>query len=119
MNIFILEDDPLRIKTFQRALIDHNVDHADNVQDGQKLLTENEYDLILLDHDLGGGQMVHSSDENTGYQLAKFIRDDNISARVITHTYNPAGAKNILAVLPRAAYIPFSTLIDKLEQYGV
>ena len=119
MNIFILEDDPLRIKTFKRALIDHNVDYATNVQDGKRLLTADEYDLILLDHDLGGEQMVNSSDENTGYQLAKFIRDDNISARVIVHTYNPAGAKNILAVLPRAAYIPFSTLIEKLEQYGV
>ncbi len=63
--------------------------------------------------------MVNSSDENTGYQLAKFIRDDNISARVVTHTYNPAGAKNIIAVLPRATHIPFSTLIDKLEQSGV
>ena len=119
MNIFILEDDPLRMKLFKQTLIGHNVDHADNVTDGKKLLTENEYDLILLDHDLGGEQMVNSADENTGYQLAKFIRDDNISARVIVHSYNPAGAKNILAVLPRAAYIPFSTLIDKLEQSGV
>lgn len=115
MNIFILEDDPLRMKLFEQALMDHNVDHAGNVQDGKKLLTANEYDLILLDHDLGGEQM----DENTGYQLAKFIRDDNISARVVTHSYNPAGAKNILGVLPRATHIPFSILIDKLEQSGV
>lgn len=115
MNIFILEDDSIRMGLFREALKDHNIDHASNVQDGKRLLTANEYDLILLDHDLGGEQMVHSSDENTGYQLAKFIRDDNISARVITHTYNPAGAKNILAVLPRAAYIPFAILIDKLE----
>lgn len=115
MNIFILEDDSIRMELFREALKDHNVDHADNVVDGKKLLTLNEYDLILLDHDLGGEQMIHSADENTGYQLAKFIRDDNICARVITHTYNPAGAKNILAVLPRATYIPFATLIEKLE----
>ena len=107
MNIFILEDDLLRMKLFEQALMDHNVDHADNVQDGKKLLTENEYDLILLDHDLGG--------EQTGYQLAKFIRDDNICTRVITHTCNYAGAQNILAVLPHATYFPFATLIGKLE----
>ena len=111
MNIFILEDDPIRMELFREALKDHNVDHADNVVDGKNLLTVNEYDLILLDHDLGGEQM----DDNTGYQLAKFIRDDNICTRVITHTDNPAGARNILAVLPHATYFPFAILIDKLE----
>jgi len=111
MRIFILEDDPARMKKFIRALVSNHIDHAETAEAGKKLVQKNKYDLLLLDHDLGGEQMVDSAEENTGYQLAKFIQHtQNRDTPCITHTCNPIGADNILCVLPHAVKVPFTML---------
>lgn len=111
MRVFILEDDPNRMKKFIRELSCNQIDHVETVEAGKELVQQNKYDLLLLDHDLGGEQMVDSSEENTGYQLAKFIpKTQNKDTPCITHTCNPAGADNILSVLPHAVKVPFPRL---------
>jgi hypothetical protein len=56
------------------------------------------YDLILLDHDLGGRQMEEH--EDCGLTFVNRVRDkftpDDI---IILHSYNPVGAANMAAVL--------------------
>jgi hypothetical protein len=69
---------------------------------------DSNFDVFFFDHDLGDRIFVNSNDENTGYQVAKFMSDKNIKGRVIIHSYNPIGAKNMMNVLPQAVYIPFS-----------
>lgn len=112
MRIFILEDNPVRMRKFRNELIGHTIDHAETVYDGKSFVSLKKYDLILLDHDLGGRQMVDSSEENTGYQLAIFIAEEKLNrdTSCITHTCNPAGADNILSVLPHAVKVPFPML---------
>lgn len=119
MNIFILEDDSRRMTKFRRNLIGHKIDHVETVKAGKKLVQQNKYDLLLLDHDLGGKQMVDSSEENTGYQLAIFIsKTRNKNTPCITHTCNPAGANNIVGVLPHAIKVPFPSLdITMINQF--
>ncbi len=123
MRIFVLEDDDNRIKKFKRELIGHNVDYVKTVDIGKGMLGENEYDLIFLDHDLGGKQMVDSTEEETGYQLALTIStsDKNKNTPCIVHSCNPAGSDNILSVLTHALKVPFPSLdIQKtLEMFHV
>lgn len=124
MKIFILEDDSNRMVKFRRELIGHQIDHAKTAEEGSNLIGSNKYDLIFLDHDLGGKQMVDSNNENTGYQLAKFIAKsmENKTTPCIVHSCNPAGAHNITHILQHACVIPFPSLdisfiIEQVEQH--
>lgn len=112
MRIFILEDNKFRMKKFRQQLIGHTIDHAETVQEGISLVTFNKYDLLFLDHDLGGEQMVDSSDKNTGYQVAEFIASFTMNKKTpcVVHSCNPAGADNIIRVLPHGVRIPFPSL---------
>jgi len=122
MKIFILEDDPNRMKTFKKALSGHSIDHATNCEEGRTIVSSNTYDLIFLDHDLGGEQMVDSSHENTGYQLAKFMKENGYNTEVpcIVHSCNPDGADNIASLLCHAVKIPFPFIdfIKVLSYFG-
>lgn len=112
MKIFILEDDKHRMIKFRRELIGHQIDHATTVKDGTSLVLKNKYDLIFLDHDLGGEEFVDSFAGNTGYELAKLIASStpNKETPCIVHSCNSVGAYNILRVLPYAVKLPFILL---------
>ena len=111
MNIFILEDDENRMKKFRGKLIGHVIFHADNVKDAKAILSKEKVDVIFLDHDLDNRVYVDSNEPNTGYQLAKWIFENNIQyKRVIVHTLNEVGRKNIKLVLQDAELIPFTIL---------
>ena len=108
MKILVVEDNPYRIKKFKSELIGCAVDYTDNAYDGIILVREKEYDLIFLDHDLGGRELVSSKDSNTGFQVAKAIKDTpNESALIIIHSANPVGAKNMQQELPQAVTVSF------------
>ena len=117
MKIMFLDDDPNRHTQLMSALVgfDSSVDWAQTAQEAIKFLSSNEYDIIYLDHDLGGKIMVESGEE-TGYEVAKWINDnmENLPPIVI-HSLNPVGVQNMLNVLPTAKAIPFYTLIIKLR----
>lgn len=112
MKIFILEDNERRMVKFRRELIGHNIDHAVSVEDGTSFVVNNKYDLIFLDHDLGGEEFVDSFADNTGYKLAEFIASftPNKETPCIVHSCNPAGADNIIRILPHAIKVPFTSL---------
>jgi hypothetical protein len=62
------------------------------------------YDLILLDHDLGGQVYVNSDEENTGFQFCRFLtepaRFESLNdTEFVVHSWNPAGALNMLHLL--------------------
>lgn len=123
MRIFILEDDRERLVWFFRELNDiqgHQVRHCDNVDDAKMILTKlGPFDVLFLDHDLDNRQMVNSEEKNTGYQLAKWIRDQGMKFdQIIVHSMNPAGAKNIQDALADAApdvrWVPFCELVHRI-----
>ena len=129
MRIFILEDSPERMVKFRRELVGHIIDHAETVEQGTSLVVNNTYDLLFLDHDLGGEEMVDSFAANTGYRLAEFIASftPNKNTPCVVHSCNAAGAANIIGILPEAVPIPFTNLniglvikcIEKSRQQGV
>jgi hypothetical protein len=111
MNIFILEDNKERMKIFRRNLIGNIIFHSDNVENAKKILLEESIDVIFLDHDLDDRVYVDSNELNTGYQLAKWIFENNIKySRVIVHSLNDVGRKNIKYILKDAELIPFTML---------
>lgn len=112
MRVFILEDDSRRVGRFRRELIGNRVDHAETLAAGREMVRENEYDLIFLDHDLGGKEMVDPADEDTGYHLALFIAADEKNKRTpcVVHSCNPAGSDSIVGALPHAVKAPFPSL---------
>ena len=112
MRVFVLEDNSSRMVKFRRELIGNRVDHAETLDAGREMILANKYDLIFLDHDLGGKEMVDSADEDTGYHLALIIASDdrNKETPCVVHSCNPAGADNMVRALPHAVKVPFPSL---------
>jgi CheY-like chemotaxis protein len=113
MRIFVLEDSDYRINYFKSLFNKEGIilEIANTVEEGKKLLsTQKSWDVIFLDHDLEGEIYVDSNYHNTGYQLAKYIRQYIEYDRVILHTMNTVGAANMKAVLEDAEIIPFGML---------
>ncbi len=98
LKILFLDDDLERHKQV-RSLMTY--DAAYTVKDATDLLQKNEYDLVFLDHDLGGLQMVESEGpEETGYTVAKWMAEHKpVVEDVVLHSLNPGGAANQLGVL--------------------
>jgi hypothetical protein len=59
--------------------------------------------------------MVDSSEENTGYTVAKFLKEKLDNGKfesfpdIIIHSYNPIGADNIQNLFPFSQKLPFGT----------
>ncbi|NCN42332.1 hypothetical protein GW916_13910 [bacterium] len=113
--IFVLEDDELRIEAFRgyfEKIGETQVLYAVSVDEAKDLLQRNrEFRVLFLDHDLGGEVYVESTEPNTGYQVAKFIKENAIIYKTcIVHSMNVVGAENIRSVLRDANLLPFAEL---------
>lgn len=99
-RVLILEDDPRRMKEFRRRLIGTHVVHAETASECIAVLSEDTaWDVIFLDHDLGGEQMVEGV-EGTGYEVALWIYE-HMPERppVVIHSANPVGARRMRELL--------------------
>lgn len=104
MEIFILEDDPSRISwfasTYKTALISDNAEGAKRILEGRK------WDIVFLDHDLGGKVFVNEKDTNTGSEVVRWVIENKVEIdRIIIHSLNWAASKNMLYSLREAGYI--------------
>ncbi|MGD9697465.1 cyclic-phosphate processing receiver domain-containing protein [Acinetobacter sp.] len=129
-NVLILEDDENRMEQFYKSFemyqdahdVQFNVCHVETAADaiaelsaGLQLTDDinsasSMFDLVFLDHDLGGEVYVSLSDENTGSAVARWISEHTESinkAWVIVHSLNHFGARNMCSLIPGAFYIPF------------
>jgi hypothetical protein len=126
MKVFILEDDLNRMETFNKVLKDHRICHAETVEDAKVLFEkEQPFDLILLDHDLGGEMFVNSDLPNTGFQFTKFLAERKASvskSQIIFHTMNRPGAEKMYYYLRdreiKGFMIPFPILLQSLQKGG-
>jgi CheY-like chemotaxis protein len=116
-KVFILEDDPQRIKIFKIKLSQHELFFTEEVEEGKEIFENlGPFDYIFLDHDLGGEIYVDSNEKNTGYQFAKYLHDKDLTnTQVIVHSMNYQGAKNICAILKTAQYHPWIDLVKTLN----
>ena len=96
MKFFILEDSDARIELFSDALYGHELTIAKSKDEGLKWWNRDQgkYDVVLLDHDLGGKQYLdpRGSEPNTGMKFVEAVADKPMPNRIIIHSYNLAGA---------------------------
>ena len=107
MNILILEDNKERIAYFSNLRSEHSVTITEFAHEAIRLLKENKWDILMLDHDLGGQEMVPSG-PGTGYEVADFLsKNEHLKPeRIIIHSFNGPGSQNMKAALPEAEWIP-------------
>lgn len=103
MRILILEDDGARVRNFIELLHRHTLDITENAYDAIDMLEEKDYDLILLDHDLGEGN-------GSGSLVAAFLsRLEDNKATIIIHSWNVPASNAMIGYLPNARQAPYNT----------
>lgn len=114
MRILFLDDDYERLELAKKNFDGHDLYLATTVKEAINCLEDaSPFDMVYLDHDLGGKQMVESG-ESTGYEVAEFIKQMPkylLPKRVIIHSFNPVGALNMLNLLKTSVdclYVPFN-----------
>lgn len=98
MKVLFLEDDHNRIKKARQGFIGCSLTVVETAQDAIAALESNTFDLASLDHDLGGGYLL-ASDDNSGYAVAKHLAQMDDPPFVLIHSFNPAGAENMMHCL--------------------
>jgi CheY-like chemotaxis protein len=117
-KFLIVEDNQERIKWFEECFKDHTLHIATSAEQGIEFLKVATYDAIFLDHDLGFDPVTKEKTERvylasgvgTGYEVAQFIYQHASDTRVIVHSWNPGGARNIIDLLRnQAVWLLFGT----------
>ena len=122
--MLIVEDDESRCDWFRRRLAACDLDVTCDVGEAFELLARNEYDLILLDHDLREEHYFSDEpdDERTGYAVASWLAarpGSQPAAQIVIHSLNHAGARRMLDALVAAGFdaecVPFHYLQSGLR----
>lgn len=120
MRIYVLEDDPERIVTlcryFDRQQREWGAGGTDRgpiqTQWSQTNFRNHEftppYDLILLDHDLGGRQL--EDHEDNGRRFMNRLKSQFGDALVIIHSFNTGAAASMKVDYPPAVMAPFNSI---------
>jgi CheY-like chemotaxis protein len=123
-RVLIVEDDEARCDWFRRRLAACDIDLTCDVGRACELLSENEYDLILLDHDLREEHYFSDDpeDDRTGYAVAAWLAarpDAQPTAQIVIHSLNYAGARRMCDALTAAGFdaecVPFPYLQSGLR----
>ncbi len=93
IKTFVLEDDGKRANDFLAILPNHSVTICNNAQMAIDILNTIKFDIIFLDHDLGGKTFVDPENPNTGtFVTRKLPETINITTPVIVHSWNAVAA---------------------------
>ena len=116
MNILILEDSNERAVAFFRNLPKHDLCFVKTAQEAVSQLIDDEWDVLFLDHDLGG-KILQPSDENSGYGVACWLAEnqDRKPALIIIHSLNPVGALRMWRALPGSCLLPGAWALEDRE----
>jgi CheY-like chemotaxis protein len=116
-KVFILEDDNKRIEIFLQEFGEFaEFIIAKDYYEAIKLFDVNEdYALIMLDHDLGGKIYVEISEENTGSGFCRWLKKNrNKISPVILHSHNPVGVEIMQELLIDSGFDPTVCCFDSL-----
>lgn len=108
MKVFALEDEPGRIIWFERFFTSRGIPwHC--VQTCTRYDEfDPSYDVVLLDHDLGGRQL--EDHEDCGLTFIRLIKSElKFDTLVIIHSWNDVAALRMKAEWPSAVIAEFSS----------
>ena len=123
MKILILDDIKHRHEVFAKKYQGHEIVHVYKYSDFCAQLESNQFDLIHLDHDLGDfvadadtyvdgwGSTREFNGSHASMRVCE-LEDDKLPEKVIVHSINSVGAKNMLSNCQRrgipVVWEPFS-----------
>lgn len=118
--MLFLDDDPARHSKFQSRC-----PYATRVETSAatiKQLSENEFDIVFLDHDLGGEIFVDSDREDTGMEVVRWLQSNHCTIELIViHSLNDGAVTNMVTRLRQSGYrvlaFPF-TSFDSADVYS-
>jgi CheY-like chemotaxis protein len=107
-KILVLDDDQNRLDSFVKNFSGSAVECTKTPEKCIKLLSEQTFDQLFLDHDLYGKAWC-TSGPGTGYQVALWLRDhsDRKPPKIVLHSYNDWGRLKQKKLLPEAEESPF------------
>jgi CheY-like chemotaxis protein len=118
IKVFVLEDDPQRIKKIKEMWSKYaEFDIATSYDEAIKIF-KNDYNLLMLDHDLGGKIFVNSNFKNTGAGFARWlVTQDFKKCDIIIHSHNSSGATVMAKILlskniDNVLRLPFGNIVD-------
>lgn len=116
-TVFLIEDNPERIRWFQSRLGTRLSDHTDSPEYAIRVFeafSVHFHDLIFFDHDLGGAPYTPPFSTD----IAKYLveHDPKVGRRVVIHSLNPDGVKNLQAIMPGAIALPFGSFDIKVSE---
>lgn len=129
IKIFVLDDDALRHKWFQKRFKNDEIDIAEDVAGAKEFLTENTYDAIFLDHDLlpeHYEKQEEHDDDRTGFAVAQWLSANpkiSPAAKITVHTRNDHAAMRMIEKLRESKrnveYIPFPMLEYRINDFWI
>ena len=105
MKILFLDDRGERLDIAAARHRDHDPFLVRTAEETIKLLGEGHWDLVSLDHDLGGESFVDSRREDCGMEVVRWIEMHKpIIGKIIVHSSNPDAAHKMFWRLRVAGY---------------
>lgn len=127
ISVFLLDDDRRRHRWFKKRFEGDEVFVAETVEEAKKLLTEQSYDAIFLDHDLLPEHYESNNHDDfgrTGYAIAEWLNERKELQRastIIVHTRNADAAIRMVEKLRESGrtveYCAFPMLDLKIKNY--
>lgn len=122
MRILFLDDNPARLRWARREFIPgHDLSLVDSAAAATDLLGSLfGWDLVFLDHDLGGEEHADPSDPNTGSAVVRWVaRNRPGVGRFIVHSLNAPAANGMVLSLREAGYrADYINFLDLVKRFG-
>lgn len=118
MKILFLDDDGYRAGQFMPEF--PTATWVTTAEECISELKKGDWDLVCLDHDLGGYQYVDSGRPDTGMEVVRWIEEHKPKiGRIYVHTMNTGAGFTMTQVLERLGYWtrfrPFGSLIEAVK----
>lgn len=125
MRVFILDDEIHSGGLSNRSnlkdiLRNHDLTLATSRFEAEELYRPGTYDLLLLDHDMGGFIDNTPGIQNTGYEFCKWLVENEKAKEkpdAIVHSHNPQGAMYMVDILRKHGFpvlrYPYSRHYEK------
>ena len=107
MKILFLDDNEERIVTARSRFAGHELMIARTAMEAISIFASaTEWDLVMLDHDLGDSVYVNPRDENCGtFVVNHILREKPKIKRIIVHSWNAPAARNMVRALRAVNYL--------------
>jgi DNA-binding response OmpR family regulator len=109
VKVFALEDDPDRIIWFERYFTKRGIPWKCVQTCSRADEFDSSYDVVLLDHDLGGRQLEEHREDDGLLFLQKIKEDIRADAMVMVHSWNDVAAVRMKCEYPSAVLAEFGS----------